>query len=863
MQAPCPNQKDKAIDTPRYRKTVAMVIMIMDLNFKLKLRLLHTLVMTLIASIFPLFAASISGRVTSESSGVLLENIVVELYQDSGGEWIFRNQTQTSLQGIYQHDDLPDGTYLVHFRGGLSYTDEYYDGAPSQESATSVVIEGGVDQPDIDASLLSALGSVSGTVTGPDGLTPLAGVYVVLHYGYYGADGQWFSPRNVGAYTGADGSYRFVNLDEYVTYRVGFFDNSETYGTQYHDNASGLPLATDVFVAPGQETRDIDASLLLLGVAWPEIVVQETDRRNLTDGTALVSFGDSVPGVPVTKTLVIRNSGAADLTGLAVTISGPDASAFVVSGLGAVSLASGANTTFTVTFTPTAEGPRSAALAIASNDANENPFDIALAGNGLPPLVPEIVVEEPVGTELEDGVSTVAFGGSFTGEPVTKTLTIRNTGTGDLTDVAVTLSGTDASDFALGAPGAVTVAPGESTTFTITFTPSEDGARNASVEIVSNDADENPFEIALGGTGLVRLVPDIAVEHPPGTHLRDGSSTLFFGNSRIGVPVTKTITVSNTGVVALTGLALSITGVSASEFRVSELDTYRLAPGASTSVTVTFMPTVGGYSISTLQIASNDADESPFGISLVGIGLFSPASEIVVEHPVGSSLVDGASALAFGRSMVGTPIRKTITVRNSGSAALTGLAVTSRGMDASDFVVSALGSNTLASGAAITFTVTFRPSAAGTRRAEIRIASNDVDENPFDIAMTGVGKITTAPEITVRQGEGPKSDLKRNRSKRDFGAIEVDTTSEAMVFAIKNDGTSPLKKLDVTIQGKQAKEFEIVFKPLKSVDPGKTTRFMVTYRPGRAKASKAILQISSNDEDENPFRVTLTGKGTK
>jgi hypothetical protein len=837
--------------------------MTMDPKFKWRLLPLLAGVVALLASICQLSAATISGTVKSESTGALLENIVVELYQGNEGEWIFLGQTQTSIQGIYQHEDLPDGTYLVHFRGGSSYVDEYYNDAPDMDTATGVVIEGGINQTGIDASLLPSLGSISGTVTGPDRVTPLAGIHVVLYYGYYGSDGQWYGPNHVWTYTGADGSYRFDNLGETVVYRVGFFDESNRYGTQYYQNASGVRLATDVMVSAGQETTGINASLMSFGFAWPEIVVEESEGLGLTDGEALVSFGDAAPGAPVTKTLVLRNIGAADLTGLAVTLRGTDAADFAVGAPGAITLAPGENTSFTVTFTPSEEGPRSAALEIASNDADENPFDIVLEGNGLPPPSPEMAVEEPEGTELEDGISTLAFGESVVGVPVTKTVTIRNTGTADLTDLAVTLSGANESEFAVGAPGLTTLPPGERTTFTVTFTSTAEGARSAALAIASNDADENPFDISLTGAGLVVLASDIQVEHPPGTQLENASAFVAFGNSLIGAPVTKTIIVRNTGEAALTGLAVAIVGMNASEFTVSGLGAYRLAPGAHTSFTVTYEPTVGGYGIASLQITSNDADENPFSIVLTGIGVFPTAPEIVVEHPVGSRLLDGASSLAFGSSMVGAPITKTVTVRNTGGIALNGLAVTSRGMDASEFTLSGLGATSLAPGAATTFTVTFKPVAAGTRRASIHIASNDADENPFDITMTGVGKMPTAPEITVRQGEGSKKELKNNKSRRDFGVIEVGTLSEEMVFTIKNDGTAPLKKLKVTITGKQAREFELIIKPIRSVAPGKSTKFKVAYRPGRAKTSRATLEIASNDKDETPFRVKITGTGTK
>jgi hypothetical protein len=45
---------------------------------------------------------------------------------------------------------------------------------------------------------------------------------------------------------------------------------------------------------------------------------------------------------------------------------------------------SGDSTTFEVTFAPTTAGAKTAILHIASNDADENPFDINLSGIGVP-----------------------------------------------------------------------------------------------------------------------------------------------------------------------------------------------------------------------------------------------------------------------------------------------------------------------------------------------------------------------------------------------------------------------------------------------------------------------------------------------
>jgi Abnormal spindle-like microcephaly-assoc'd, ASPM-SPD-2-Hydin len=595
----------------------------------------------------------------------------------------------------------------------------------------------------------------------------------------------------------------------------------------------------------------------------PEIVVEEPAGTELVGDTATLAFGDSNLGVPVTKTITIRNSGTADLTGLVVTRDGVNSSDFALGALGATTLTPGASTTFAVTFTSSVAGNRRAALHIASNDADENPFDITLGGVGLLPPAPEIVVEEPAGVGLLNGVAALVFGNSNIGVAVIKTITVRNTGTVNLTGLAVTRSGANAADFVLSAPGATTLLPGTATTFTVTFTPSAAGLRNAALQIASNDADENPFGITMGGTGVIPPAPEIAVEYPVGTGLADGFSTLVFGNSRIGLPVSLSITIRNTGVANLSGLSIASVGANASDFTVGGRITPSLAPGESVVFRATFTPSAVGLRNAVFQITSNDADENPFDIALSGTGVVPPAPEIVVEESGGANLVDNAAELAFGNSNIGRPVAKTVTVRNTGSASLSGISVARGGSNAAEFVVSTLPASTVVPGASMTFTVTFTPASAGTRSAVLQIASNDADEAPFDIRLTGSGVALAVPEITVQQGKGPESDLEDNESSRNFGSVKVGKPSKAMVFSIRNDGTADLNKLAVTLKGGQAKDFKIVKKPSQSVAPGKSTQFKVTYKPAKAIASRATLQISSNDKDENPFRVTLAGKGVK
>ncbi len=114
-------------------------------------------------------------------------------------------------------------------------------------------------------------------------------------------------------------------------------------------------------------------------------------------------------------------------------------------------------------------------------------------------------------------------------------------------------------------------------------------------------------------------------------------------------------------------------------------------------------------------------------------------AEISVEEPVGTSLKDGKSTSAFGNVVVKSPVVKTYTIRNLGKKALMGLAVSRDGANAGDFTVTKPLKTSLALGKTTTFQVTFKPSVAGSREAALRIKSNDADESPFDITLTGKG----------------------------------------------------------------------------------------------------------------------------
>ncbi|MEO5917460.1 MAG: choice-of-anchor D domain-containing protein [Luteolibacter sp.] len=133
-----------------------------------------------------------------------------------------------------------------------------------------------------------------------------------------------------------------------------------------------------------------------------------------------------------------------------------------------------------------------------------------------------------------------------------------------------------------------------------------------------------------------------------------------------------------------------------------------------------------------------------FGVSLNGTFTFASTTakgpEIDVFQPKGSELTDGGGKKNFGTVLVTkTGAAKKFVIKNSGSAPLKNLAITIDGKNKSDFIVSSLKKDQLADGESTEFTVKFKPSAFGTRKAALHISSNDKNENPFDIKLTGNG----------------------------------------------------------------------------------------------------------------------------
>jgi len=123
-----------------------------------------------------------------------------------------------------------------------------------------------------------------------------------------------------------------------------------------------------------------------INVLGNAIVISDGDP---TPGSANnTDFGSVLTGNNTTKTFVIQNNGTGTLTLSGITMSGTNQADFALAGPLTLprTIAANATDTITIRFAPGAAGLRTAALNIASNDADEATYDFSLQGRGIDPL---------------------------------------------------------------------------------------------------------------------------------------------------------------------------------------------------------------------------------------------------------------------------------------------------------------------------------------------------------------------------------------------------------------------------------------------------------------------------------------------
>ena len=399
------------------------------------------------------------------------------------------------------------------------------------------------------------------------------------------------------------------------------------------------------------------------------------------------------------------------------------------------------------------------------------------------------------------------------------------------------IGGTNADDFKIDAntcPASLAVSV--ACTVGVTFTPTATGARTASL-IITDDAGGSPQSVTLNGTGEASQ-----------NKLALSTTALTFGANNLETVTVAPVVLTNSGSASIHLSGYSVSGANAGDFSISQntcasADANVLAAGGSCTITLTFTPTAVGLRIAALQIA-DDASGSPQTVQMDGSG-----------QTVARAVALSPSTVTFGGINLGNKGIQTLSVINTGDAAVTFSNYAISGANAGDFVLTGntCAGNALAAHASCLLTVTFTAAGSGARSATITISDNATGSSQSSL-LAGVGQ-NSAQSVSVLQ------------PGYDFGVTNVGAVAQSIALSILNTGNGSVTFSSYAISGTNASDFTVSSNTCSSADANvlaagnaSLCSLTVTFKPSQTGVRTATLVISDSAPG-SPHSIALTGVG--
>ena len=252
--------------------------------------------------------------------------------------------------------------------------------------------------------------------------------------------------------------------------------------------------------------------------------------------------------------------------------------------------------------------------------------------------------------------------------------------------------------------------------------------------------------------------------------------------------------------------------------------------GSSCMLSLNFEPTSIGSVNGSLMLSVGDANGGAAveTIALSGVGV-SSSTGVKLSTP----------SLSFASGIVGTTsAAQTLTLTNLGQGSLA-LAIAASG----DFAETNNCGVSLLAGGVCTISVTFTPTAAGTRTGTILVTDNATG-SPQTVTLSGTGTAAT-PGIMLAP------------SALTFASATVGTTSTAQTLTLSNPGTGALAVTSIAASG----DFGQTNTCGASVAAGTNCTVSVTFTTTATGTRTGAITITDNATG-SPQSVTLTGTGT-
>ena len=311
-------------------------------------------------------------------------------------------------------------------------------------------------------------------------------------------------------------------------------------------------------------------------------------------------FGDSAEiGKPICVIDTLQNIGSADVTVTGATITGTNASEFVLSGVEPLpfTLSSGQKKVVTLCFTPQGRGIRTANISVAGTTADRLLTEVfPLLGYGL----------EVCASANPTPATFGSSGKTLVGRMDTTVITITNCG-----DVATTYTATASpSNYTIvGSSTSGSVAPNGTASYTVVFAPTAIGVVAGTLSFTGS----LPASVPLNGIGAGV------------TATATGSA----GSVGKGACQNFDVTITNTGNVDWNAGTPTIAGTNAADYTIVSGPTPNPIPaGGTATVTIKFCPSIVGSETATLTFPSGSPSPiGGFSYALTGTGVVNGVSE--------------------------------------------------------------------------------------------------------------------------------------------------------------------------------------------------------------------------------------------
>ncbi len=536
----------------------------------------------------------------------------------------------------------------------------------------------------------------------------------------------------------------------------------------------------------------------MLATGCQGLAAGSTSSGTVGVGSGNLDFGAVVIGDTKTLPDTLLNHTSSPVTISA--IQGLDSNFQVIGIKLPIVLAAGQSAPFNVQFQP----------AEASDPATTIGFD---GSNSQPYAALTAVGKGVMRGKISSNPSPVTFLQTQVGSHRTTNVTLTNYGGTNVTLTEAALSGVGFSMSNLAMP--LTLTPGQTTTFAVTFSPVGSGNYIATVAFLTTaqDSVNNKVILSIFGAGVVSGI------------VSPSPSSVAFGNVPVGTSSSNSETLTNTGGSPITISQISATGTG---FSINALTLpVTLQSNQSVTFATNFAPTSAGAASGALNIVSTAAN-STLNIALTGTGQSAGA------------LSSNPNSANFGSVTVGNNETVSVSVTNTGGTSIT---ISSAAATGSGFSVTAPSLPiALSPGQSAPFKVIFTPSTTGPANGALTIYSS-ASNATLPIALSGTG---------AAQGQ-----LGSNPSSLGFGPIQINTSKSLSGSLTNSGGTS----LTISAASASGAGFSLsgLALPL-TLNPGQSTSFTVLFNPATSGAASGNLSITSTGSDAN-LNIPLSGTG--